>query len=740
MLGLILVAAALVLWRGGLLQVEGPTSQEQADAAREALVRGDLELALDRSADVLGDEGAAAEAKKAALEVSSAASQLLDVRKLWQAEKRYATALGLLSQLEEKQSAAGTPGRVPSGQPPLDLTAVLAAETRAVTAEQEARAEELLRQAAKKLADGEPKAALAVLRDATAFELGGLSPGRKQRIAQLLDQALDARQRKGLEAATAGRLQEALAQLEGLVGLVRDSQDLLQDPARWLSLFEAERKQLAAERQLLSRAEQVLASADAAAARQLLAQHPEVRHAQNAWAALAVKLKALRPPTPKPAASDGSVRAGSARVSADTVFEPPPMEDLELDQIAQTAFEVESGDLSRTAPAPPAQGPAPPAQAPAAGAAAQPDPARVEAAGDVAALAGPAASSAPVKPAPGLPAEAPPPAQEVEPAAPEPVMPPARPAAAPVAAAAQPPQPAAAPPSQPAPPAVVEPPQPKPERAGPRSRPTRRAPKPEAAAPEAGPGVRSPNPRTDAVRPGRLAGAPEREPQAPSQSAALLPPQDAAQLQKRQEAAEAGRQYFLKGRQLEEQAEARKDNSYYRIAVEAYEKVPEDAERLIYVRANSKAGRILSYRLGDYAQAVAFFERAIRKDPRHPILHYEIGYAAFHLGRFDEAIKAFSKVGIYAGINPDEVKDYPKLELQMFYLNALAHEARAGRSEGDLLLLRDAISAWQSFVDSCRLSPKLCDEKRLKQAGSHHGRLRDWLKKAMASRMGESPG
>jgi tetratricopeptide (TPR) repeat protein len=789
MFGLVLVAAVVVLLRGKLLTSQEPGPMEDAEAARAALVRGDLEAALEKSADVLGNESAAPEAKKVALDISSTAGQLLDVRKLWQTEKRYATALGLLNQLAEKQSEALAPGQAPSRQPPLDLSTVIEAEKRAVTAEQEARAEELLRQATKTMADGDLKSAMAALRDATAFELGGPSPARKERVAQLLDQGLEAQNRKGLDAASGGRLKDAIAQIDRLLSLVHDSQDLFREPARWQKSLDAEKKQIGVEQSLLSRAETILASGDVAAARQLLAQPPEVRYAKDSWTQLVTRLQALRPPTPTPKPTPASLAAAaSTRSAPDTVFEPPPMEALELDQIAQTAFEVEGGSKG----SPPAE--ATPAVRPSSGAAPQQAPlasaGQTDAVGQaVAALAaeGPAA-----RPAGGQASASSELSPEAPPAAGRAEAPVAKPAARPTEIPAQPDSARST--VAPAAPAVVEPPAPQPSPAaagrapspmptsrtaleaqirtaplpsGPRpvaepvwpapdagSRTERLAspavPKSEAPAPGAAssPGARSSSPRSETGRPskpGRIVAAEAAPPpssgrivQTSPRSASTPAAKDAALLKQQREQAEAGRQYFLKGRQLETQAETRKDDSYYRIAVEAYTKVPEDAERLVYVQANARAGRILSYRLRDYAQAVPHFEQAIRKDPRHPILHYEVGYAAFHLGRFDEAIKAFSRVGIYAGINPDEVKDYPKLELQMFYLNALSYEAKAGRSEGDPLLLRDSISAWQSYIDSCRMAAKLCDEKHRKQAESHLGRLRDWLKKSVASRMGES--
>ena len=36
-----------------------------------------------------------------------------------------------------------------------------------------------------------------------------------------------------------------------------------------------------------------------------------------------------------------------------------------------------------------------------------------------------------------------------------------------------------------------------------------------------------------------------------------------------------------------------------------------------------------------FEEAIPYFESAVKKDPRHPIIHYEIGYASYQLGRFE---------------------------------------------------------------------------------------------------------
>ncbi len=191
---------------------------------------------------------------------------------------------------------------------------------------------------------------------------------------------------------------------------------------------------------------------------------------------------------------------------------------------------------------------------------------------------------------------------------------------------------------------------------------------------------------------------------------------------------------FLKGMELEKEAGKRQDTDYYRFAVEAYSKISQEAGRLLYVRSQTRAGRLLSYELQDYSAAVPHYEQALRKDPRHPIVYYELGYASYQLGRYEEAIESLSKAGVFAAINPEEIDDHTAFELHSFFLAALAAEARSTQNEKELLFLRDAISAWRSFLESCQVNRSRCIDLQRSRGQVHLQRLRERLKRFPSSR------
>ena len=204
---------------------------------------------------------------------------------------------------------------------------------------------------------------------------------------------------------------------------------------------------------------------------------------------------------------------------------------------------------------------------------------------------------------------------------------------------------------------------------------------------------------------------------------------------RRTQAEQLGRRLFVRGMEFEKEAETREDPAYYRYAIEAYNEIPEESERLLYIRAHTRAGRLLSYQLGRPDEALAQFEEARRKDPRHPIVQYEFGYVSYQLGNFSEAIEAFDQAGVFAGVNAEEIADFPRFELQTFYLRALAHEARASQNEKDLLELRDALSAWRDFLDSCQFHEQHCQELERTRAESHRQRLQSWLTRFPATEL-----
>jgi hypothetical protein len=652
-------AVAALLWAGR----QPPGGQAAGERALQAaLAAGDLELALQRSGEVLQASSPPEPARRLAQELSGAEQDLREVRRLWQSDGRHATALGLLAQVAERRPS---------------LAAYARAEQEAARAEQETARRHLLGSAAERLAAGDLSAALQELRQAGGFELGGLSAAERQRMRELLEPVVASLRLEGIEAAEDGDLATAQTQLARAAELSASARPLLGEgslPEAVVPVLE----QIRREQALLERAAEALAAADRELAAELLAPEVEVHYARPRWQAVTAKLRSLaEAPAPEP----------GQEVLADARLEPPPLRELDIERLVRSAFAIEGAAAPTDEP--PAIADEPPA----------------------------------IADGPPVIADGPPAIADEPPAIAD--GPPADPATAvldPVGAELQ----ALALPEPPAP----GPPLPAPRQGG------------SPAAP------RRPDPDTVPTRPAALpAAADERtraEREAAGQARAEHESEAAGRAEAEREAerevAAQGRSLFARGRELEAQADERRDEQYYRYAVEAYDRVPTAAERLLYVRAQTRAGRLLAYRLGDYAGAVERYERALRKDRRHPILHYELGYASLHLGRLQEAIDALSRVGLYAGVNPGEIQDYPQLELQTFYLRAIAAEARAGRGDEDLLLLRDAVSAWQSYLDACAVQAQRCDAGHRERAVQHEARLRQWLQHSLAARMGTGAG